>query len=63
MYTGTGTENTDVGAHLMGFICGLAGGMLLVPARDRLVNPRLQIVCGLLAVVIVVVAWFMALQA
>ena len=33
MYTGTGGENTDVGAHLMGFLCGLGGGILLSPVR------------------------------
>lgn len=62
MYTGTGDENTDIGAHLMGFLCGLAAGMLLSSARDRLVNPRLQLVCGVMAVVVVAGAWLAALQ-
>jgi membrane associated rhomboid family serine protease len=63
MYTGTGNENTDVGAHLMGFLSGLAGGMLLASARQRLQNPRLQLVCGLLATAIVIAAWVAALHA
>ena len=62
MYTGTGGERTDIGAHLMGFLFGLAGGMLLSSARDHLVNPRLQLASGVLAMVIVVGAWLAALQ-
>lgn len=63
MYTGTGTENTDIGAHLMGFLSGLAAGVLLAAARDRLQNFRLQIASGLATMVLVAVAWFTALYA
>ena len=62
MYTGTGNENTDVGAHLLGFLSGLASGMLLAAARDHLRNTRLQLACGLLAIAIVIAAWFAALH-
>jgi membrane associated rhomboid family serine protease len=62
MYTGTGGENTDVGAHLMGFLCGLGGGILLSPLRARLVSPKLQTVSGLVAIAIVCGAWIAALQ-
>ncbi len=62
MYTGTGGENTDVGAHLMGFLCGLGGGILLSPLRARLVSSKLQAVSGLVAVAIVCGAWIVALQ-
>lgn len=62
MYTGTGSENTDIGAHLMGFLCGLAGGMLLAPVRERLPDPQLQRVCGLTAIAIVVGSWLLTLQ-
>jgi rhomboid protease GluP len=62
MYTGTGGERTDIGAHLMGFLCGLAGGMLLTYARDRLPEARLQIASGILAIGIVVGAWMAALH-
>ncbi|MDH4125059.1 MAG: rhomboid family intramembrane serine protease [Gammaproteobacteria bacterium] len=62
MYTGTGTETTDVGAHLMGFLCGLGGGILLAAARNRLLSFRLQIACGLTAIVLVAAAWIAALH-
>ena len=62
MYTGTGTENTDVGAHLMGFLSGLTGGMLLAAVRNRLLSPRLQLGCGLAAMIVVLGAWLAALQ-
>lgn len=62
MYTGTGGENTDVGAHLMGFLCGLAGGMLLTAARPWLTMPRLQLASGWAAFGIVCGAWLLALQ-
>ena len=38
MFTGTGGQNTDVGAHLLGFVCGFAAGMLLI--RDRQTCPK-----------------------
>ena len=62
MYTGTGSENTDIGAHLMGFLAGLAGGILLSPARHLLVNRRLQVGSGILAIALVRGAWLAALQ-
>jgi membrane associated rhomboid family serine protease len=62
MYTGTGGENTDVGAHLMGFLCGLGGGIFLSPVRTRLVSAKLQAVSGFIAIAIVCGAWIAALQ-
>ena len=62
MYTGTGGENTDVGAHLMGFLCGLGGGILLSPVRTRLVSAKLQAVSGFIAIAIVCGAGIAALQ-
>ena len=62
MYTGTGGENTDVGAHLMGFLCGLGGGILLSPMRTRLVNAKLQAVSGFVTIAIICGAWIVALQ-
>ena len=29
-FTGTGDESTDVGAHLLGFVCGFGAGLLLM---------------------------------
>jgi membrane associated rhomboid family serine protease len=62
MYTGTGSENTDIGAHLMGFLCGLAGGVLLAAARRHLPGRWLQFGCGLAAIAIVSGAWLVALR-
>ncbi|MDH3339246.1 MAG: rhomboid family intramembrane serine protease [Gammaproteobacteria bacterium] len=67
MYTGTGDgsaeSNTDVGAHLMGFLCGLSGGVLLTLVRDQLVRPRWQISAAVLALLIIIVAWVVAFLA
>lgn len=57
MYTGTGDANTDVGAHLMGFVSGFAGGMLLVRFIDSLSSTRLQIIFGVAAITVLVSAW------
>ena len=60
MYTGTGNENTDIGAHLMGFLCGFGAGMLLTRFRHHLTNSRWQIGAATLAVVCVAGAWIAA---
>ncbi len=60
MYTGTGGENTDIGAHLMGFVCGFAGGMLLTRARQRFGNAQLQNRSALVAVAALILAWIAA---
>jgi membrane associated rhomboid family serine protease len=63
MYTGTGDANTDIGAHLMGFLCGFVGGMLLTLIRDRLRSKNVQICAATAALAIVVGAWFFAFHA
>ncbi len=63
MYTGTGDENTDVGAHLMGFLCGLGGGMLLTTVRDRLSRPQLQVIAAALTLGLIALAWLTAFHA
>jgi rhomboid protease GluP len=60
MYTGTGDENTDIGAHLMGFVCGFGGGVLLTRFRDRLGDPQLQRSAGIAAIAALVLAWITA---
>ena len=60
MRTGTGGPNTDVGAHLLGFLCGLAAGMLLTPLRQQLTQPRWQNYAATLAVTLVTFAWVLA---
>ena len=60
-FTGTGGENTDIGAHLAGFVCGFAAGMLLPRIYRFLPDPRIQKMAGTVAVTIVAVAWLIAL--
>ncbi len=60
MYTGTGDENTDIGAHLMGFVSGFAGGIFLTRFRDRLADPKLQRTAGIAALASLVLAWITA---
>jgi len=57
MYTGTGDANTDVGAHLMGFLCGLAAGVALAPNRRLLSSAGLQRAAAAAAVLLVIAAW------
>ena len=58
-FTGTGGENTDIGAHLLGFVVGLAGGVVVgrlgLPMADRS-----QTRAALAAVGLVALAWFSA---
>lgn len=61
MYTGTGGPNTDVGAHLMGFIFGFGAGMLLVRLRGRLQESNLQRFGAAVAVGAPLLAWVIAL--
>jgi membrane associated rhomboid family serine protease len=62
MFTGTGDENTDIGAHLMGFVCGFAAGMLLTLFGRMPAPARVQFMAGGLAIAIVSSAWLVALQ-
>jgi membrane associated rhomboid family serine protease len=59
-FTGTGGVNTDIGAHLLGFLAGFAGGLLV--ARTGVPGSRTAqtlFVCA--TVTIVVAAWGFAL--
>ncbi len=61
-FTGTGGENTDVLAHLAGFVVGCAMGALA--ARVRLPAPGrsgVQWAAGLAAVALLAIAWGFAL--
>ncbi len=62
MYTGTGGPNTDIGAHLFGFICGFGAGILLIRNAIALKDPELQLRSGLLAIGIVCGSWAIALM-
>jgi membrane associated rhomboid family serine protease len=61
MYTGTGDANTDIGAHLMGFLCGFASGMLLTLAAIRPGDIRWQRLGGAAALTLVGGSWLVAL--
>jgi membrane associated rhomboid family serine protease len=61
-YTGTGGPNTDVGAHLAGFICGFGSGMIVTRLKDISGSSRIQLVSGFLALLIIFIAWTIALR-
>jgi 4-amino-4-deoxy-L-arabinose transferase-like glycosyltransferase len=61
MYTGTGDENTDIGAHLFGFLCGFGGGVLLTLVRDHILENRWQWLCGAATALLISGAWGIAL--
>lgn len=61
-YTGTGGPDTDVGAHLAGFVCGFVSGTLVTRFTRFYANGRFQLISGLLALGLVCVAWIIALQ-
>jgi membrane associated rhomboid family serine protease len=60
MYTGTGDENTDIGAHLMGFVCGFVGGMLLTKYREYLTDIRWQKRAAIATPAMLMLAWIAA---
>jgi membrane associated rhomboid family serine protease len=63
MFTGTGDENTDIGAHLLGFVCGFATGMLLTVVGKMPAPPRTQKAAGGIALGLIAISWLIALQA
>ena len=57
-YTGTGDEQTDIVAHLTGFLAGAAVGLLLYRLpRIAGAGPLLQALAATLAVAVIVMAW------
>lgn len=62
MFTGTGGENTDIGAHLLGFVCGFLAGMLLIALGPVPTDRRTQSVAGGIALFLVVTSWIVALR-
>lgn len=59
-YTGTGDAETDIGAHLSGFVCGFAAGISLTFLTKYLANVRLQLICGAAALTLILTAWVTA---
>jgi membrane associated rhomboid family serine protease len=60
MYTGTGDAQTDIGAHLLGFLCGLAGGMLLTLIGQQFFGRKYQLGAGVVAIGVITGAWILA---
>ena len=61
MYTGTGGENTDIGAHLLGFVCGFAAGLVLIRMGDISKDARTQLIAGVAALGLIFTSWTIAL--
>lgn len=63
-FTGTAGENTDLGAHLFGFIGGIGFGVALahLAAIAWLKSERVQRLCGTAAALLLVIAWVVALR-
>ena len=61
MYTGTGGENTDIGAHLLGFVCGFAAGLIMIRLGKIPKDARTQLVAGAIAFGLVLLSWTIAL--
>jgi membrane associated rhomboid family serine protease len=61
-YTGTGDENTDIGAHLLGFVCGFGAGMLLTRFASLLPRRKIQFAAGITALTLVIMAWIIGLR-
>lgn len=61
-YTGTGGPDTDIGAHLAGFVCGFGFGMLLTLLRNIPSTRSFQLICGATAIAILATSWIIALR-
>ena len=61
MYTGTGGPNTDVGAHLLGFVCGFGAGYILSRGSRVPGDSRTQLLTGGLALGLIFFSWAIAL--
>lgn len=62
MYTGTGDANTDIGAHLMGFLAGLISGVLISRSTLDLKDSAAQRRCGAIALGLIALSWLVALS-
>jgi membrane associated rhomboid family serine protease len=61
-YTGTGDEQTDIVAHLTGFLAGAALGALLVQARAPSPGRAGQLAAGAGSLGVLALAWLLALS-
>jgi hypothetical protein len=61
MYTGTGGQNTDIGAHLLGFVSGFAAGLILIRLGEIPKDGRTQLIAGTIAFGLIFFSWAIAL--
>jgi len=61
MYTGTGGENTDIGAHFLGFVCGFGAGLILIRLGKLPQDRRAQLYAGASAFGLIFFSWAIAL--
>jgi membrane associated rhomboid family serine protease len=61
MYTGTGGENTDIGAHFLGFVCGFGAGLILIRLGKISTDTRTQLFAGAIAFGLIFFSWAIAL--
>lgn len=61
MYTGTGGPNTDIGAHLFGFVGGFVAGLVLIRMGDIPKDRKTQLRAGAAALGLIAVSWIIAL--
>jgi membrane associated rhomboid family serine protease len=61
MYTGTGGENTDIGAHFFGFVCGFGAGLILTRLGTIPKDSRTQLTAGAIAFGLIFSSWIIAL--
>jgi len=59
-FTGTGGVNTDIGAHLLGFVAGFGGGLMIAKTGFPQ-SPTTQLGTGVLALGLIVLAWVAAI--
>ena len=62
MYTGTGGENTDIGAHFLGFVCGFVAGLVLIRLGKLPQDSRTQLFAGASAFGLIFFSWAIALM-
>lgn len=63
MYTGTGGPNTDIGAHLFGFIAGFVAGLIMIRIGPLPRDSRSQLIAGTAALGLIFFSWMIALVA
>ncbi len=60
-YTGTGGENTDIGAHFFGFAAGFVAGLILIQLGSIPKDSRTQLTAGVIALGLITGSWLIAL--